>query len=268
MFTPDSPLIISSSSLAAWLRCPKSYEISYVKHLDVPTTSEAVEQGRNFHQFMENAANGKQIKSSDPMAEVARQYLKYNPLPEDIKGAEVKTYVRLLPNVILRCTFDLIYQKQTLLVARDYKTFDRAPSLDVDLDFQGRLYIAQLAHMPGSKEFQTVFEYENVRRCPPGTKNSKGVWSPAECYIRETMVISQGEIETVWADAQEAANALLTMYERNRWYRSPLKVGPHSCGSCFVKNLCLAELQNGVLDDQTISLLSVPRKPLEMPEGV
>lgn len=273
-FTEGSPLVLSSTSLGAFMRCPKSYELSYKRALDTPRTiSDAVDTGRKFHKYMENAAKGIEIPADDMSDEatLAREYLKRRPFKGKTIGVEAQVWRRLLPNVLLRCTFDRMYvTDDNWCVIRDYKTFSREPSIDIDLDFQGRLYLAQLMTDPEQvqKYKGFVFEYENVRTVPPGTKNSKGFWSEAQCYINIPLIVSQEEAQTIWREAQEAAYYLLNFYERDHWYRVGLKSGPYSCNSCFVRELCKAELQLGQLDDQTISLLSVPREPLQVPEGV
>jgi hypothetical protein len=286
-FTSENPLVLSSTSLASYKRCPKAYQLQYVLMRDTPKVSDAIEDGRSFHVFIDKLAKGELSEKdleldSDPMAQVAFHYVRYKPLPENVVGnSELAVWARLLPNVLLRCTFDIIYMEDGWLVAGDYKTFDKLPHHDPDLDFQGGLYLAQLAHTKQWSGYKDVrFEWKYVRRVPPGTKNSKGVWTVDECYPHSTpLILPKHEIDSIWRDAQETATEMLRKLEfvnpadimRNPspWTRTYLKgSGPHTCNGCFVKEMCKYERKYGSLDDSTISFVSIPRKPLEVPEGV
>ena len=255
--------------MALWKRCAKAYELGYERLLDPSTTTkECVEDGKAVHKYLEEAANGTWDGTVDGsmMSLVAAEYLKRKPLPAKGK-AEHAIYTELIPgSVYLRCTFDLLYRDDDgFIVGRDYKTFDRSPTLDVDLDFQGRIYTTVLMRkFPGHP---CRFEYEYIRRVPPGTKNSRGFWTDDECYINVPLLISEQEAEQLWKETVEVAQYILIMKERKIWPRYDLKAGPHSCSGCFYKDLCKTELYQGELDAQTIDLLSTPRSPLVLPEG-
>jgi hypothetical protein len=157
------------------------------------------------------------------------------------------------------------------IVARDYKSFEVAPSANYDLDFQGRLYAATaMIAFPGR---QVMLEFENIRRSVPGTKRGaapaagkpdrRPVWTEDDCYIRQPLIISADEAKNVWLEARHiVAQILLTravgQTDPEAFYRQPLKAGPHSCSSCFYKHLCLADSQ-GSLDADFIAEFSTPR---------
>jgi hypothetical protein len=245
--------------------------------LEPKTTSDAARAGSDFHRWIELAAK-KGVEAlcaaqeRDEMWEVANTYLAHRPLPEGILGAEEPLYTQILAGVYLRTTFDLVYQKGSELVARDYKTFAAWPSLDHDLDFQARIYLACLGRAFPGRNVQ--FEHEMVRRTPPGVAhNKKGeVWSPEECYRTDTLVCSQVELDLLWEETKEVVQDLLRARRRyseghkSAFYREDLKGNFQGCESCFQRELCKSEAQTGHLDDQTIALLSNPRKPLEIPE--
>jgi hypothetical protein len=177
----------------------------------------------------------------------------------------------VIPKVYLRTTFDLVYKSKADQAAgwvcgRDYKTFEKAPTLDVDRDFQGRSYIAAL--MQYFKTDRVRFEYEYVRRVPPGTESSKGVWSEEDCYITVPLVISVDEARRLWEEIQMDVGKMLIAYAVGgaAWGRYDLKVGPHSCRSCFYKNLCALDFA-GTLDEQTMLEYANVRERPVLPEG-
>jgi hypothetical protein len=138
--------------------------------------------------------------------------------------------------------------------------------MDLDLDFQGRFYIGALQRrFPGR---YIEFEYVNVRRTPPGrVHNKKGdIWTPEECYNTVPLILAQHEIDTLWKETQWVAQDLIDTKQNGHWYRQDKK-GWGGCSSCFARNLCKAEVQQGELDEQTIQLLSTPREPLRIPDA-
>jgi hypothetical protein len=265
------PIVFSSSAIAAYKRCPKSYDLGYERGLEPVTIPEYVEQGASFHALMAMAAKGDYAfpDTGDGMTDVARAYLEHKPLPEGVLMVEEPLYTPLIDGVYLRTTFDLVYERPDgTIVGRDYKTFERAPTLDLDLDFQGRIYISALMlKFPGRP---VEFEYEYVRRSVPGTKNSKGYWTERDCYLNFPLVISRREAEDIWRETQWVAEAMLVSRETGRYWRTDLKgSSPFTCGSCFYRDLCKAELEHGQLDEQDLAILAPNRKePIELPEGV
>ena len=259
--------VLSSSAIAAYKRCPKSYELGYVMGLEpFGTSTTALEQGSEVHRMLAEATCGAFVLDGVGMGEVVDTYLAVNHLPNKILHVEEPVYTEILPGVYIRTTFDLVYEREDgVIVGRDYKTFDRAPSLDIDLDFQGRIYIAALMRKYPGRDVE--FEYEYIRRVPPGTKNSKGVWSNEECYLNIPLVISKQEAEQLWTETQWVVEKMLADEERHQFARHDLKVGPHSCGSCFFRDLCKAELQHGGLDETDLAILAPTRRePLELPK--
>jgi len=274
------PLILSSSSLKLFRNCREAYKLGYVYNLDpIGTESEAVENGTAIHKYLEMAAKGqmswmKDLYEKDSNATVAIKFLYHHPLPENIIMAEDREFfVKLLDDdTWIRCTFDLVYERNGEIVIRDYKTFSRAPSLNLDLDFQARFYIAA-----AQKHFKkpVSFEYVFIRQTPPGVPKDKAgkCWEPEECYLFYPLDIPQREADRVWAEARITATDLeraLEMYEWDGvgdavWYHNDRK-GFGGCDSCFYKRLCAAENQTGKLDEETIAQLSKPREPLTLPE--
>lgn len=268
-------LVLSSSALSAFKRCRKKYQLGYELNLDPRMTSDAAEQGTSFHAWAAQAAR-MQIKAPceplerDGMWDVWEAYETHEPLPEGVISAETPMYTEIVPGVFLRTTFDLIYRDGEEIVARDYKTFAAWPSADHDLDFQARIYLACLGRACGGSKIR--FEHEMVRRTPPGVPHNKrgDVWSPEECYRRDTLVCSQVELDLLWEETVEVVKDLLDARRRGdrAFYRQDLKGTFQGCESCFYRELCKSEAQQGFLDPQTIDLLSTPRKPLEIPDGL
>jgi hypothetical protein len=283
-------IVVSASGLALFARCRKAYELAYVKLLDVPGTS-AMADGTAFHAYAAAYARERrgdtditepEFPPNDAMFDVFLEWVRrcgaaMLDAAEAILHVEEPLY-RLFthPNdfqsTLLRYTPDLVYRrKDGWIIVVDYKTFEKAPSLDIDLDFQARLYLALVAEKYGrTVEDRVLFRHVNVRRCVPGTKNSKGVWSEDDCYIDNDILISRSEAATLLREAdwklydlsRQVRNAPLAP-----WYRTELKGNsPHTCGSCLYKNLCKAELIHGELTPEMIAQYAVPRKPLELPE--
>ena len=273
-------VVFSSSAIAAFKRCPKSFQLGYEMGLEPSTTiKQYVHDGSSFHAIMAAESKGESwgdVFGGD-MLDVAAAYLRARPRPENRLMIEEPLYTLLAgpsnstldwyePDIYIRTTFDLVYQREDgTIVGRDYKTFEKSPTLDLDLDFQGRVYVAALQRR--YPECPVEFEYEYVRRVPPGTKNSKGFWTPQDCYLTFPLVISKREADAVWEETQWVAEAMLQARERNRYWRTDLKgSSPFTCGSCFYRDLCKAELEHGELTDQDLAILAPTRKePIDLP---
>jgi hypothetical protein len=283
--------------MAAFRRCPKSYQLSYewggagLSKVSLPSY---VVNGSSFHAYAAERAR-----------EVRGDSFEYSPMenPEmwgvhcawkDIRGdaefaamhkilhIEEPVYTELcggsngiLERVWLRTTFDLVYENATgWIVCRDYKTFSKMPSnLDKRLNFQMRAYIAAL--MKKYKTRKVMGEHVYVRQVPPGTPNSKGTWTIPECYIYEPIVLAPHEIEVLWSEAKATARAIVRARKSNEdWWRTDLDgTSPHACGNdtskggCFMRAACVAEIEQEALDDNLISILGyVRREPIELPK--
>jgi hypothetical protein len=285
-------IVFSSSALQAFRRCPKSFELSYVwggtglNYIGVPSY---VTDGAGFHAIASNYAKtikGEKLEDVEPNYEMHAVFLAwlhrrgraefdamqeilhveepvYTPLHHSYDGNETDVY--------LRTTFDLVYRDlDGWVVCRDYKTFEKRPSTDVDLDFQTMSYISALM-----KKYRTTkvrFEHVYIRRTAPGiAHNKKGeVWSEDDCYIYESIVISPQQAQVFWGEAVATAKAILRTREEGgaAYWRTGLKgVSPYTCGSCFMKHVCKAEIEHGTLDDNLISILNYERRaPLELPK--
>ena len=267
------PIVFSSSAIAAFKRCPKSYEFGYELLLEPEgTVKDYVQQGSEVHEALAAYYNNKTVDYSTDMYCIADEYFKHNtmPHPDNVLSVEeplyTKIYEHIAHNCWLRTTFDLVYEREDgTVVARDYKTFERAPTIDVDLDFQSRIYIAALQKKYPDR--QVEFEFVYIRRVPPGTKNSKGFCTPEDCYLTVPVVVSRHESDQIWKETGWVIRAMLEARRNKEFWRSDLKVGPHSCGSCFYRNLCKAELQHGHLDEQDLALLAPTRRePIQIPK--
>jgi len=277
-------LLLSSTSLQAFKRCRKSYQLGYIKGL-TPTESRGVIQfGIDFHKYAE--IDAKMVagipledgyaekwleRHDDPMGRVYDAYRCEFGLPakEQILGVERAVWFRVVGNVLLRMTYDLIYEDEHgWIVDRDYKTFSKMPTIDVDLDFQGRLFMAGLAAMfPGRKIRR---EYHNVRQELGRELKGKGYveWTREERYHIVPLVVSRAQLETTRREAIFVAHEIADSADRfdGPFYRTELKGDmPHACGQCFVKEACKKDLA-GQLDEQTIDLLYDVRKPFEAPD--
>jgi hypothetical protein len=266
--TKEQPLILPMSSIALFRKCRKAYELGYERNINPGKTSDAAALGTRFHEYAAACHKGKWLRpdADDPMSVVWDAYRESHTLPKDILHVEDPIYTRIAPATYLRTTFDLVYRNEHgWVVARDYKTFEKQPALDVDLDFQGRIYTAVL--MRQYKTDKVLFEYEYVRRVPPGTKNAKGVWRHDECYTNVPLIISRREADLVWDEMLQTVADIRLARNVGRFYRSGTRKEFGSpCLGCFYSELCKAELYGGELSDDDVQLLSAGYKErLQLP---
>jgi len=257
--TVRKPLVLSMSAIALFRKCRRAYRYGYEDGLVTPS-SPAAELGTDFHELMKAAAAGHPLDQDAPMYAVAEEYLRRHPLPDDIISAEEGLFTQIVPKVWLRTTFDLVYRDADgWIVGRDYKTFEKSPAYDVDLDFQGRIYIAAL--MRAFDTDRVRFEYEYVRRSVPGTKNSRGFWEPHECYINMPVVISRREADELWDETILWVKEILRARKEGLFMRSGTRKEFSSpCLGCFYETPCKTEMSHGELDDQDIELLGLGRR--------
>lgn len=268
--TIAEPLVFSMSGISTWMRCKKKYQYNYEMLLDGVKENEAMAEGTAFHSIMADYARTRQIKESSPMGDVARVYLENRAFPSEIVLIEESIYVEFLPGVYIRGTCDLIYRSEDgTLVIRDWKTFARLPSLDSDLDFQARLYIALV--MRHYKTSTVRFEHEYVRRTPPGVPKDKAgnCWTPDECYLTQPISVSLREVMTIVKEVTIELESLLKTRENGNYTRTNLKGGGYdACSACSVKEICKAELINGELNENILYGISKKREPIETPENL
>ena len=271
--------VISMSGLQAFKRCRKSFDLGYVRNYEPLKVPEPVTQGADIHRHLAAMATGAydvlaKVEQGDEMAAIAWAYGAAKPIPTGAAVISVEDpFFRVLiepssngdPGVIVRCTFDLAYKAGQHVVLRDYKSFDRAPTLHVDLDFQGRLYSAF-----GMRYFKTThvfFEYEYIRRILPHVPRGKtgGNFTQDECYVNVQLILSEREADALWEETRECAYDLVRALVEKRLYRTDLKAGPHACSSCFYRHGCVAEVQQGVLTKETAEMFFSTRPPITVP---
>lgn len=269
MTETTAPFVVSMSDVAAFKRCRKMFAFSNQMGLqESGDRNEAMQLGTDFHTLMEVEARTAlrqeppPVDYASPMVDIARAYLAHKPLPADIIRTEDAYYTKLdtLDPVYLRTTLDLVYRKpEGTIVGRDYKTFEKAPSLDMDLDFQGRLYATVLHKIYPHSRIE--FEWEYVRRALGRDLKGKGwvEWTTEERYINVPMIVSELEEQTTWNELEDTVADMLRAIKEQRFYRTELRVGPHSCDSCSYKRLCIADYTHGALSQADIELLSQPR---------
>lgn len=301
-----SPLVISMSAFQAFKRCRKSYQIQYEFGLEPLGSSAAAQLGTEFHAIVHwaNDANRGQTRppqfkdgrpfSESAMLPIAQAYIDARPFVGETLYVEEPIYTQVLgPEVIavetvddkglptgahlvetapvyIRTTFDRIYRHNGWVIGRDYKTFDKAPTLGgEDFNFQGRIYLAVLQQNFGPR---VHFEWEHVRRELGRELKGKGYvpWAPEDRYVHVEYHAPAHELSQLWQETQSVARDILRAkiiaeqtYDTSVWYRQDLNGSIHSCQSCFVRDLCLAEMQHTEIDEQTAGLLAKPREYVE-----
>lgn len=279
--------VISMSGLQAFKRCRKSFDLGYMRGYEAISVPDPVSRGSSIHKHLAALATGaydvlKCVEQGDEDAAIAWAYNVARPVPTGPRVIAIEQpFYRILvepsgttPGVILRCTFDAAFwladenKVNNYVVLRDYKSFDRAPTLHVDLDFQGRIYSAF-----GMRYFKTphvFFEYEHIRRTLPNVVKDKsgGKWAEDECYLNTQLIISEREADALWEETREVAYDLVRCIDEKRWYRTDLRgSSPHTCATCFWRHGCVAEVQQGTLTKETAEMFFQKRDPIMLPEG-
>jgi len=299
------------SQISTYIECKKKAHLAYEMGLEPkPNEESAMSKGTAFHQYAEFQTTTHwphlpQVACPDVTQETADLWSHWwankgeakHETKKRVLGVEAPLYTPIEINtgipgqrVYLRTTFDEIYlDKEGWIVGLDYKTFKVASTWDVDLDFQGRIYIAALQHL--FPTYRTRFEYERIRQSAPGTPrgnsqflrmeegewwqyNKAGdkrkraeLWTPDECYQTTTLVVAKDELEVLW---NETKFNIMELIVRRRAAETMLgawgRTSSHSsCQYCNFQALCKADLF-GQLDEQTIEALANHREPLEIPE--
>ena len=299
-FTEDDPLVLSSSGLIAYGRCPKSFELGYVNRWRM-RPKDCMSQGTEFHKLMEMLYKG---ASEDEISEAARAgewpemydvFIAYRthwghkfPTREKVLSTEEPLYTRLLPNVWLRTTFDRIWNDDGEITDDDFKTFEKNMQLDLSLDTQGRLFLVVLQKQYTEfKRFKR--RYLEVRRMPPfvpknetqrkAQANGKPFesWGIDECYKDHTLRLIPGEADVVWKDAQHRARKILFDLETREkdptaqvFDRVHLKGhSPYCCEGQICRTLCMKELVQGAVNEIDLITEGVTiEPPLTLPEGL
>jgi hypothetical protein len=305
------PLIFSMSQIKTYVECKKRAQLAYEMLLQPNVSDEAaMSKGTAFHKYAQYQTSQRwphleKVEKPEVSEETVGLYNSWwehrgrtqHDAKKRVLGVEKPIYTLLNIKtgilgqaVYLRCTFDEIYlDKEGWIVGFDYKTYKVDSSPDVDLDFQGRIYIAALQRL--FPDYPVRFEYERVRQSAPGTPrgNAQGlrleegtwwtynkagdkrkrseIWTPAECYETIILTADQDELDVLWNETLFNATELIVRRRVSEttpgaWGRTTDKF---ACGFCYFKALCKADLKN-TLDDQTIDLLATRRTPLETPE--
>ncbi len=304
------PLVFSMSQISTYVDCKKKYQLGYEMNLEPKVSDEtAMSKGTAFHKQAQYRTtllwpHLPQIEPPDASHETQDLYDAWwlyrgkekHEKKKRVLGVEAPLYIPLEINtglldqaVYIRCTFDEIYlDKEGWIIGLDYKTFQAHTAWDVDLDFQGRIYLAALQRL--FPKYNVRFEYERIRQSAPGTPrgdsqylrleedtwwqyNKAGdkrkraeLWTVEECYETIDLIIDQDEMNVLWEETKFNVMELLVRQKASQtmpgaWGRTTNK---GNCSWCYFKTLCKSDLQ-GTLDEQTIELLANVRKPMEIP---
>lgn len=249
--------VYSMSQIWTWLRCRKKYQYQYIMNREGTAEAPALEKGTALHSHLERACKGLPLEDDgDDMYFVAKEYLKHNALPIDIRYVESPFYFLIAPDTYIRCTADLVHVQDGVCYIRDWKSFSRAPSYNHELDFQAKTYAALFSTITS---LPVIFEHVYIRTTPPGVPhNKKGdEWTPEECYITPTPVMfSSEEMES---QREDVIDAVQEIQSKVRYRRSPLKGGGYdACDRCSVSTLCRLESYKGSLSEAEFEYHSKP----------
>ena len=296
------PVVISMSDFQAFLRCRKLFQLGNVLWRSPNASNAAVEDGSRIHSVLHDVAEKKMKPADivakhggpeDPMLLIAGAYLNNRPLQGNTLLLEQSIYTLIIdeddafpgsPSVYMRTTFDRVFEDDDGWInGVDYKSFERAPSLEDDWNFQFRRYTGALMHH--FKTDRVLFRVEYIRRALPGSprgawdieddgeyysvdakgkRTKKEKWKVEDCYITNEIAMSVKEVEEMWDETRDIARDILrVVMVDHRFYRTPLTAGPHSCGTCFMREPCLAELRQGRLSADDLEFMTTPRDDAE-----
>jgi PD-(D/E)XK nuclease superfamily len=270
MTSIDFPLVLSMSQFAHYRRCRKMFEYDAIHDYNPKRDTEAMSLGRDLHELLAYAAlhdnTLPQAWGGDQtMFDVAREYLRYAPIPiHQVFAVERGFYAEIAPAVFIRGTFDRGDDDGDWITLHDYKSFERAPTLDPQHDNQAKEYTVIAKDALGRPKVKFVWDFirrELGRLLKGKGKNDTAVFTPwpdSDRYYSQEIILDPIEEATIRQELFECAQDIRATIENNRFYRTYLKAGPHSCDSCLFKDICNAELAQGFLDDQTLELLTAP----------
>jgi hypothetical protein len=260
-------LTLSMSMINTFLRCEKQFLYQYVHGLRdyVHTPKVALENGTAFHKYMEYHAKGKDMELDwdTEMGRVARTFLLHNPLPENIIAVEESHEFMLFDDVKITFTCDLVYKSaEHSITIRDWKTFSKYPSYDIDLDFQGRFYLwAAYKKWPelALASFEKVFCRSEEPLIDRGGK--KKPWTLEECYPPTASLLLQKD-ELIEDEKQIVSSVELIkkLLETNGVYRRmPLSGGGYTdCAHCPTKEMCKQDASGNLNFDNLQDLVVEP----------
>lgn len=266
MFDEQGRLVVSYSSLMAFKNCPKSYEIEYEWNRESNHDKVAIKKGSLFHRYMEQAAcrwEGYPF-TDDPggeMFNIAADYLERNGIPENRHSVEVPYFHEVLSGVVFRITPDLVYWKKPgVLMCRDWKTFAKAPSIDIHINDQARFYIVMLEMI--YPEIECEFEFTYVRSERIGVlRGKKPAWTTQDSYFTIPYTLSPQQKEQTKLDLIMSLQALVTARQRKSYYRTGRAgFGFGACKGCIQRPLCAKEWEHGYVTEDDLEQLSKPKE--------
>jgi hypothetical protein len=281
----EMPLVLSMTAVQNFMRCKKMFEFDTMLHYqpkrdDVPGI---VNFGSQFHAYMAHAAEYGELPQPDgePAYEVAAAYLAAHPLPEPnrILSIERGYFTEIAPGFHVRGSFDLVYYDDQddydpdykKAVVQDYKTFLKAPTPDVDMDFQARVYLTIAEDnfkMPA--KFRWVYARQELGRFLTKKVRGESVatwvpWDEEDLYPQpQELEMSEFERETTRRELYNVALDIQETLRHRRTYRVPnyREYGNGVCGGCFFKPICKADWF-GTLSDDELDRLTDPYNPAD-----
>jgi hypothetical protein len=241
------PISISMSALQTFIRCPKKFELQYIKGIvDDKPDGEALEKGTRIHKYFEMYLKGKasELDWTTEEGVLVSTYLKHNPVTDKPSHIEETLSVKVSPFVELTFTPDVMFRnpEKGIVDVWDWKSFSKMPTLDTDLDFQTNTYLAAVAQLcPAYNKFR--FVHKHLRTTAPLVPKDKAgnAWTLQECYFEQVTVLSRAELNEVWEDTEERITEIIRDINRinAKWKRTYLRgFDFNSCGHCPVKGLC------------------------------
>lgn len=264
--------VYSMSAIHTFKRCPKQFQIKYKWLLDGTKESPALAYGTSFHKLMQQRAKGIEWDRTavDPaVLDVAQTFLEYNSFPTNIVSADDPYYINV-EGTWIRITPDLVYLRNDVYVIRDWKTFEKWPSNDADLDFQAHVYLALMQKHFGKKHY-VEFEHVYVRKTPPYVPKDKAgnSWLPGECYRTDPLIPSQVELDKAYAELVFDLQMMQQADKASTYTRTALKGGGYmDCERCSVKEICKADKVTPPGEQPNLYGIAIPREEEKVPDDI
>ena len=234
-------LTLSQARLLAFLTCRRRFQLRYLDQLSwpdiplVPQQRSAVEQGQKFHQLLERFFLGLPINELDITDRQLRMWWKsfqefVLPLPSGRALPELRLTVPIGRH-FLTGRFDLVIidseKDQPLIHIYDWKTSRPRPMVELQDDWQSKLYLAMMAESKNA-----LIKESGMLRPEQITLT---YWYVADPQTARTITYSQKQHEQNWAEIQELMAEIESCLKTGLW---PLTDNWSHCRSCTYWAYC------------------------------
>jgi CRISPR/Cas system-associated exonuclease Cas4 (RecB family) len=235
------PLLLDQTALATFEACPRRFQLRYLERLPWPSLpldrrqSLAFERGRHFHRLVERFFLGLPIDIEAIDDDVVREWwgrlIRGGPvIPDGERWPEHRLTIPI-GNNFLTGRFDLLVlgddAGRPFARLFDWKTSKPRSSVELEMDWQTRLYLALLA--------ETGAALSRSMKPVSLDQISLTYWYPAEPDQPRVIAYSKEKHQQNWAKIQELVTAIEAYDADTVW---PLTDDWSRCRSCLYQTYC------------------------------